>query len=333
MNSPDGYGIRIAGVGSAVPEKVLTNADFEKMVDTTDEWIVQRTGIRERRVVDPERQGTFTLACDALRRALEDANLAASDLDLIILGTVTGEMTCPSVACRVADALGAAPAGAFDVGAACCGFVYSINIADSLIRCGRYRTIGVIGADTMSTITDYTDRTLSILFGDAAGAVVVARDDDPSLGCLYQTMQADAALWESLYIPRREQDIPDHDRDNPIRLGCLRMRGREIFKFAVVKMREVIEEALEATGLSACQISQFICHQSNLRIIDSTRQKLGLPPEKFYINIDTHGNSSAGSVGLCFDQLWQAGEVKRGDYVMFVAIGGGLTWSTSVWKL
>ena len=142
-------------------------------------------------------------------------------------------------------------------GVSCCGFVYSINIADSLISCGRYRTIGVIGADTMSTITDYTDRTLSILFGDAAGAVVVARDDDPSLGCLYQTMHADAALRESLYIPRREQDIPDHDRDNPIRLGCLRMRGREIFKFAVIKMREVIEEALEATGLSACQISRL----------------------------------------------------------------------------
>jgi 3-oxoacyl-[acyl-carrier-protein] synthase-3 len=333
MSSTGAHGVRIAGVGSAVPSKRLTNADLEKMIDTSDEWIVKRTGIHERRIVEPDREGTFTLARDALRGALDDAGMQASDLDMIIIGTVTGEMTCPSVACRVSNALGAAPAGAFDLVAACSGFVYSINIADSLIRSGRNATVGVVGCDAMSTITDFTERTVSILFGDAAGAAILVRDDDPSAGCIYQCNQADGAMWESLYIPRRPQEIPEADRDNPIKMGCLRMNGREIFKFAVTKFREVIRDALDSTGLTVDQVSQFVCHQSNVRIIDAAKDKLGLPPEKVYINIDHFGNSSAGSVGLCFDQLWKAGKIKRGDYVILVAFGGGLTWATSVWRI
>ena len=333
MTLPGACGVRIAGIGSALPERILTNAEIEKMLDTSDEWIVQRTGIRERRIVDQATEGTYTLSRDALRRALDDAGMQAGQLDLIILATVTAEMTCPSNACRVAHALGAAPTPAFDLVAACSGFLYSINIADSLIRSGRHRAIGVIGCDAMSTIVDFSERSVSILFGDAAGAVVLLRDDDPTLGCAYQSMNADAAISESLYIPRREQEIPENDKDNPIRLGCLRMRGREIFKFGVTKLRIMIEEALDATGLCPSQISQFICHQSNLRLIESAREKLGLPAEKFYINIDKYGNSSAGSVGLCLDQLWRAGTVKRGDWVLLAAIGGGLTWSSSVWKL
>ncbi|MHC4414176.1 MAG: beta-ketoacyl-ACP synthase III [Planctomycetota bacterium] len=333
MSSPAAFGVRIAGVGSAVPDKVLANADLEKMMDTSDEWIVQRTGIRERRIVDPRNEGTFTLSRDALKRALQDANLEAQQLDLIIVATVTAEMTCPSVACRVACDVGAIPAPAFDLIAACSGFVYSINLADALVRSGRYETIGVVGCDTMSTIVDFSERSVSVLFGDAAGAVVLRRDEDPSLGCLYQTNQADATMWESLYIPRRCQEIPEHDRENPIKLGCLRMNGREIYKFAITKFREVIEDALEATGLTTDQISQFVCHQSNVRIIDAAREKLGLPDDKVYVNIDRYGNSSAGSIGLCFDQLWQAGKIKRGDYVLFVAFGGGLTWSSGVWKI
>ena len=333
MTQADGCGVRIAGVGSSVPAGVLSNADLEKMLDTTDEWIVQRTGIRERRIVDQPGQGTFTLSREALSRALEDAGMPGSELDLVIVASVTGEMTCPSVAARVSAELGATPAGAFDLGAACSGFVYGINVADSLVRSGRFNAIGVVGCDAMSTVIDYADRSLSILFGDAAGAVVLTRDEDRSLGCQYQTMFADGSNWESLYMPRREHEIPESDSDNPIRIGCLRMNGREIYKFAVVKLRQMIEDALEATGLCPSQISQFICHQSNLRIIEAAREKLGLPPEKVYINIDKFGNSSAGSVGLCFDQLWKAGTVKRGDTVMFVAIGGGLTWASSVWKL
>ncbi len=327
------FGIRLAGFGSAVPDRVLTNHDLEKMLDTSDEWIVQRTGIRERRVVDQACEGTFTLGRDALQRALEDAQMPANQLDLIIFATVTAEMTCPSNACRVAAALGAVPAPAFDLVAACSGFLYGLNVANSLIRSGDYQTIGVIGCDTMSTVVDFGERSVSILFGDAAGAVVATRDDDPEVGCLYQSMYADGGGWGSLYMPRREQEIPDHDRDNPIRMGCLRMHGREIFKFGVTKLRELIADGLEATGLCPSQISQFICHQSNLRLIEVAREKLGLPAEKFHINIDRYGNSSAGSVGLCLDQLWKAGTIKRGDHVMLVALGGGLTWANSVWRL
>jgi 3-oxoacyl-[acyl-carrier-protein] synthase-3 len=328
------FGVRIRGVGSAVPQRKLTNLDLQTMMDTTDEWIVQRTGIHERRVVDPKVEGTYTLSRDALKYALDDAGMNASDLDLVIVATVTMEMTCPSVACRVADALGAAPKPAFDIVAACSGFVYATNLADSLIRSGRYRTIGVVGCDAMSTVLDYTDRTVSILFGDAAGSVVLSRDDaDPTCGCVFQLQGADGAMWESLYMPRRCQEIPEQDRENPIRIGCLRMNGREIFKFAVKKFAEIMDETLLATGLTIDQISQFICHQSNVRIIDAAKERLGLPDDKVYVNIDRYGNSSAGSVGLCLDQLWQAGKIKRGDHVMMVAFGGGLTWASGVWKI
>ena len=328
------FGVRIRGVGSAVPPGTLTNLDLQRMMDTTDEWIVQRTGIHQRRVVDPKVEGTYTLSRDALKRAVDDAGMTAGDLDLIIVATVTGEMTCPSVACRVADALGAAPTPAFDLVAACSGFVYATNLADSLIRSGRYRTIGVVGCDAMSTVLDYTDRTVSILFGDAAGSVILARDDDdPTCGCIYQLQGADGSMWESLYMPRRCQEVPEQDRDNPIRMGCLRMNGREIFKFAVKKFAEIMDDTLQATGLTIDQISQFICHQSNVRIIEAAKERLGLPAEKVYINIDQYGNSSAGSVGLCLDQLWQAGRIKRDDHIMMVAFGGGLTWGSGVWKV
>lgn len=326
-------GVRIAGVGSAVPAKVLTNADLEKMLDTSDEWIVQRTGIHERRIVDQSVEGTYTLGRDAMKNALTEAGMRGSDLDLVIFASVTAEMTCPSNAARVVNEIGAAPAGAFDVIAACCGYVYAINLADSLIRSGRHKAIGVIGCDAMSTVCDYSERSVSILFGDAAGSVVLTRDADPGLGCIYQTLHSDASMWESLYMPRRAQEIPAKDKDNPIRLGCLRMNGREVYKFAVNKFREVIEDALEKTGLTVDQVSQFVCHQSNVRIIDAAKERLGLPDEKVFVNIGNFGNSSAGSAGLVFDQLWKAGKVKRGDHVVFVAFGGGLTWASSVWKV
>src|SRR5688572_8755930 len=332
--SPNGFGVRIAGVGSAVPDRVLTNADLEKIMDTSDEWIVQRTGIRERRVIDPKTQGTYTLGLEALRRALADADMEGNELDMVIFASVTSEMTCPSNACRAALEVGAAPAGAFDLVAACCGYVYALNVGESLVRSGRHRNVAIIGCDAMTSICDYTERSVSILFGDAAGAAILKRDDDhPDVGCIYQSLHSDATMWESLYIPRRCQDVPEKDRGNPIRMGCLRMNGREVYKFAVNKFREVIEDALEKSKLSVDQISQFICHQSNVRIIDAAKERMGLRDEKVYVNIDRFGNSSAGSVGLCFDQLWKTGKVKRGDNVVFVAFGGGLTWASSVWKL
>lgn len=337
LNSPPHnvpFGVRIAGVGSAVPDKVLTNFDLETMVDTSNDWIVQRTGIHERRIVDPAKEGTYTLGRDALKRALASAGMKGSDLDMVIFASVTAEMTCPSNACRVALEVGATPAGAFDLVAACCGYVYALNVGEALVRSGRLRNVAIIGCDAMTTICDYTERSVSILFGDAGGAAILTRDEaHPDVGCLYQTLHSDASMWESLYIPRRDQEIPEKDKDNPIRKGCLRMNGREVYKFAVTKFREVIEDALTATGLGVDQISQFICHQSNIRIIEAAMERLSLPKEKVHINIDKFGNSSAGSVGLCFDQLWQAGKVKRGDHVIFVAFGGGLTWASSVWKL
>lgn len=333
MTSKAEYGVRIAGVGSALPSRVLTNADLEKMVNTSDEWIVKRTGIHRRRICDPQTEGEFTLARDALKNALDDAGMQGSDLDLIIHASTTSEMVCPPNACRIAAALDATPAGAFDLVAACSGLVYGMNVADSLVRLGRYRTVGVIGCDALSTITDYNDRTLSILLGDAGGAMVLTRDEDTSVGCLHQTLGADGGKWAMLYLPQLERDVPEHDKDNPIRLGHLRMNGPEVFKFAVTKFRKVINDALEKTGLTIDDISQFVCHQSNERIIEAAKQKLGLPDEKVHINIGEYGNSSAASVGVAFDELWKAGKVKRGDHVVFVAFGGGLTWASSVWKL
>lgn len=333
MSAVSPCGVRLAGTGSAVPPRVLHNRDLERMMDTTDEWITQRTGIRERRICDPRTEGTFTLGRDALARALDEAGMKGSDLDLIICGTCTPEMACPSNACRIAAALDATPAAAFDLTAACCGFVYSLNVGESLIRSGRFRSVGVIGVDAMSTAIDYDDRSVSILFGDAAGAAVLVRDDDPGKGCIYQRMHADGRGWASLYIPRREQEVPAEDRENPIRLGCLRMNGREVFKFAVNRFRETVEDALAGTGLSVDDVAQFVCHQSNLRIIEAARERIGIPSEKMPVNIDRFGNSSAGSAGLLLDQLRKDGKCGAGDTVVVVAFGGGMTWASSVWRL
>ena len=333
MSDRRASGVRIAGAGSATPERVLSNHDLEKILDTSDEWIVQRTGIRERRIVDQSHEGEFTLARDAMGRALDDAGMTGDQLDLIIHASVTSEMTCPSNACRIAHDLNATPAAAFDLVAACSGFVYALNVGDSLIASGRHRRVGVVGCDAMSTAVDYDDRSVSILFGDAAGAVVLEKSDDPNLGCIYQTLGADGSMWPSLYMPTRCHEVPEADKDNPIKLRRLRMNGREVYRFAVTKFREVIEQALDETGLTPDDVSQFVVHQSNTRIIDAAKERLGLPDEKVYVNIDKYGNSSAGSCGLCFDELWRSGKIKRGDKVVIVAFGGGLTWASSVWQL
>ena len=191
----------------------------------------------------------------------------------------------------------------------------------------------MVGCDAMTTAVDPTDRSVAILFGDAAGAAILVRDDDLNRGCIHQTLNADGRTWPSLFIPRKPSDLPPDREDSGARMGTLRMDGREVYKFAVGKFREVIEDALTATGLGVDDISQFVCHQSNIRIIESAMDKIGLPPEKVYINIDRFGNSSAGSVGLCLDQLWKAGKINEGETIIMVAFGGGLTWSSSVWKV
>ena len=317
-----------------MPERRLTNADLEAIMDTSDEWIRKRTGIVERRIIDPSKgEGQLSLATEALRAALDDANMVGADLDLIINASVTTEMTCPSNAHRIAATLNAQPAGAFDMQAACSGFVYAINLADSLVRSGRHKAIGVIGCDVMSSVVDYTDRGVSILFGDAAGACVLVPDENPARGCIHQVIEGDGHGWEALYMPRRAEDEIEGAPGEGVKLGCLRMDGRGVFRFAVTKFQQVIEDALEQTGFSVDDIAQFVCHQSNIRIIESAKAKIGLPDDKVYINIDHYGNSSAGSVGLCFDQLRKAGKIVDGDIVVLVAFGGGMTWSSSVWRV
>jgi 3-oxoacyl-[acyl-carrier-protein] synthase-3 len=333
MTANSAHGVRLSGVGSAVPEQVLTNADLERMMDTSNEWIIQRTGISRRHIIDPRTESEFSLARDSLRNALNDASMSPGDLDLIIHASVTGEMSCPSNACRIAAALGCNSAGAFDLMAACSGFLYGFNIADTMIRAGRAERVGVIGCDALSQVCDYNERSVSILFGDGAGAAILTRDPDPRRGCIYQALGSDGSMWETLYMPRRVQDVPAADAANTIQLGCLRMAGREVFKFAVTKFRETIEDALSKTGLTVDDVSQFICHQSNARIIEAAKEKLGLPAEKVWININEYGNTSAGSVGIVLDELWKAGKIKEGEIIVLVAFGGGLTWASSVWRV
>ena len=327
-------GTRLIGTGSATPDGILTNADLEKILDTSDEWIQQRTGIKQRRVVDQTKgESTVSICCDALEDAIKNTGVDPDDIDLIICATCTQQMSCPSVACRAAERIGATRAAAFDLAAACSGFVYALNTADSLIRLGRYKTIAVIGGDAMSTVMDYNDRSVAILFGDAAGAAILTQDENPERGSIKQIMGADGRGWECLYLPRKAIDVPECDKDNPIELGMLRMNGREVFKFAVKKFQHVIEQTLSEAGIGIDDVAQLICHQSNLRIIESAREKLGIEKDRVYVNIDRVGNSSAGSIGLCLDELNQAGRIKEGDLILLAAFGGGMTWASSLWRV
>ncbi len=326
-------GVKIAGTGIAVPERVLTNADLEKIVDTSDEWIVQRTGIRERRIVD-EQTSTTDLATEAARMAIEHAGLKPGELDLVICATITPEMLCPASACRVVDNLGAIPCGAMDVSIACTGFVAALNMAANFVRTGMYRHIVAIGADALSEATDWEDRRTCVLFGDGAGAAVVSASDDPEQGCVYQTMHSDGGKWRELYLPRKPRDLPDEGGPEFTgKFNTLQMNGREIYKFAVNTMQASIEDAMDACGLTPADVKIVIPHQSNARILTSARDKLGLDEDKMYINIDRYGNTSAASAGMCLHELMAAGRLEKGDYVVLVALGGGLSWGSSVWRL
>lgn len=328
-------GVRLAGSGSALPANRLTNDELAAVMDTNDEWIRQRTGIAERRRVDlTTGEGATSLSADALTRALADAKIDAGELDMVIVATVSGEMTCPSTACRVAASVGAKNAGAFDVLAACSGFVFALNVAHDMIRAGSYRTIGVVGCDVLTPLMNYSDagRAVAILFGDAAGAAILRATDDPGLGIVAQSIRADGNRWGDLYLPIAQRDYPaDADRAT-VRPRCLQMNGRDVYKFAVTTFSKLIEETLNKAGIKADDVDHFICHQSNARILESAREKFGIPPEKMYVNIDRVGNTSAGSVPLCLDELRSQGRVNDGDVVMFVAFGGGLTWGSSLWQ-
>ncbi len=327
-------GVSIVGVGSAVPDSVLTNDDLAAYLETSDEWITQRTGIRQRRYCDPAKgEGVLSLAQKSIELALADASMNAEDLDLLILASVTGETRCPSTSCKIAANIGATNAGAFDVMAACSGFVYSLNVAHALVRTGEYNTVGVIGCDVMSNIVDLSDRNNVVLFGDAAGAAVLTRTDDLSKGIIASQMCADGKGWADLHLPRFARDMPEGADLENTRYGRLQMRGREVYKFAVSTFPKLIQSTCDQAGIAVDDVALFLSHQSNLRILDASRERLGIPEDKLYVNIQDYGNSSSGSVPLCLDEARAKGLYKEGDLVMFVAFGGGLTWTSSLWRV
>jgi 3-oxoacyl-[acyl-carrier-protein] synthase-3 len=322
------FGAIIAGTGSSLPEKRLTNDDLSRMVETNDEWIVQRTGIRERRIAGPG-ESTATLGAAAARRAIESAGLEPKDIDLIVCATITPEMVFPSTACFIGAELGLPGVPAFDMSAACSGFLYALATGANFVRAGQYRNVLVIGAETLSRIVNYKDRASCILFGDGAGAVVLRRDNDVKRGLIYNTLHADGTGGDVMKctpgsrFPVCEAMIAEGGH-------FMQIKGREVYKFAVTKFEELIREAMRACELTAEQVSLIVPHQVNQRIIDSAMEKLGMGPEKAYVNIDRYGNTSAASIPIALDEAWRAGKVKRGDVLIFVAFGAGLTWANAV---
>lgn len=325
------YGAIITGTGSYVPEKRLTNHDLAKIVDTSDEWITQRTGIKERRIAEPE-ESTATLAAHAARRALDVAKLAPEDLDLIVCGTISPEMTFPSTACFVAASLGLTSTPAFDIAAACSGFLYTLETASSFIKAGRYRNVLAIGAETLSRITDYKDRASCILFGDGAGAVVLQRSNDTNRGVIYSGLHADGHGWEMLCCkpgsrhPVNELLVAEGNQ-------YMKIKGREVYKFAVQRFEELIEDAMRKCELTPDQVKLIVPHQVNKRIIDSAMEKLGLGIEKAYVNIERYGNTSAASIPIALDEAWREGLISKDDVVIMVAFGAGLTWANAVVRI
>lgn len=329
-------GVRIVGTGAALPKKVLTNHDLERLMDTSDEWIVQRTGIRERHVYDRAAgETTATLGAEALRGALADAGMAPTDLDLIVVATMTSEMPTPSTSCVIGNIAGCGDAGAVDLNGACCGFVFALNFAHEMLRGGMVRTAAVIGSDTITKHVAFTTagRGAAILFGDAAAAFILRSEEDASRGMIAQAMHADGGRACHLYVARHEKDLfdPAHYADMP--LGQLHMNGQAVFKFAVTKFPEVIEETLERAGLEADDIDLYVCHQANTRILEAARERFGLSQDRLPINIARYGNTVSASAPLLFHELRSSGRVKDGQTVMFIAFGAGLTWGSSLWRL
>ena len=324
-------GVRLIGTGVATPGQVVTNDELAKTVDTNDQWITQRTGIKQRRRVDA---GTTErhLAKEALAQAIKRAGIEPGQLDMVICATMTPEMSCPSTASRLVAELGAVPAGAIDISAACSGFVYGLNMASCMVETGRYRTVAVVGTEALSRIIDWQDRNTCILFGDGAGAAIITASDDPNQGCLYQSMASNGDHWHLIYVPREEAHVPPGAVFNGS-LNTLQMNGREVYKFAVTTLQSMIEQAMDQCGLKPSDLTIIIPHQSNQRILESVRDKLGLPAEKVYINIERHGNTSAASVPIALHELMASERLAPGDLVLFAGLGGGLTWSSSLWRL
>lgn len=311
-------GSRIIGTGSYTPKKVLTNQDLERMIETSDEWITERTGIKERRIA-AEGETTSDMAAKAAKKALEMAGIEPDDVDTVIVATVTPDMDFPSTACFVQHKIKAHKAASFDVAAACSGFLYALSVADSLIKSGNSKYVLVIGAEIFSRITDWTDRNTCVLFGDGAGAVLLGKTTGKK-GILSTHLHSEGSSWRLLCASSHEENAKTF----------IRMHGNEVFKVAVRALEDVAIEALEHNGLKGDDIDWFIPHQANERIITATAKRLGVPMEKVYMNLDRYGNTSAASIPLAFDEAVRDGKVKDGDLILFDAFGGGFTWASAL---
>ena len=315
----------VIGCGHYLPERILTNSDIEKIVDTTNDWIIERTGIQSRHIA-AEGETTSMLATRAAERAIENAGCLATDIDLIVLATATPDYTFPSTATQVQAALGIHAGAAFDVQAVCSGFVYALTVADKFLISGSHKRALVIGAETFSRILDWTDRTTCVLFGDGAGAVVLeAQPGKGTLedrGILNTVLRSDGRHRDKLYV--------DGGPSTTGTSGHLRMEGREVFRHAVTCLAEVIEETFAQTGVSAQDIQWFVPHQANRRIIDATARKLDIDPAHVVVTVEKHGNTSAASIPLALSTAWQDGRIKRGDLVLMEAMGGGFTWGAAL---
>ncbi|MHB8156023.1 MAG: beta-ketoacyl-ACP synthase III [Desulfocucumaceae bacterium] len=320
----------IIGLGSYVPERVFTNKDMEKIVDTSDDWIFSRTGIRERRFVGPE-QATSDLALMAARKAIADAGIEPGDLGLIIVATNTPDSLFPATSCIVQDRLGADGAGAFDLLSGCTGFIYALSVASNFVAGGTYRYVLIIGAETLSRIVDFEDRNTCVLFGDGAGAAVVGPVPD-GYGLKHTKLGSDGSGGQHLFVPAGGSRIPATRETVEKRLHFVRMNGREVFKFAVRTCGEGSLEVLEAAGLTVKDLDFFIPHQANIRIIEAAAKRLDLPMEKVLVNVDRFGNTSTASIPMALEEALDKGRITDGDNILMSAFGAGLTWGASLMR-
>ncbi|MBD3164979.1 beta-ketoacyl-ACP synthase III [bacterium] len=321
--------VRIAGTGRSVPEKILTNADLEKIVDTSDEWITARSGIKRRHIAEP---GTplSELATDAGRKALAEANVEPEELDLILVGTVTGDFKFPSTATFIQAKLGARNAASLDISAACSGWIYGLHVVKSIIKAGEANKVLLVGGEILTSMTDWTDRSTCVLFGDAAGAAVLRREEGGTGGVLSTYIASNGELTHLLYGPGGGSAHPATDRTLSPDMFTVKMAGREVFKHAVVCMEEAAQEALRRANLQPEDIDVFIPHQANIRIIEAIAKRFKFPSEKIYINIQEYGNTSAASIPLAIDEAREKGIVRPGHKVLCSAFGGGFTWASTV---
>ncbi len=324
-------GSKIIGLGMFAPPKIMTNADLERIVDTSDAWIMERTGIKERRVAEGGTPNS-DVALQAARHALADAGVEPGEIDMVVVGTCTPDMPLPSTACFLQMKLGATRAFAVDINAACSGFIYSLSTADAMIRAGRGKKALVLGSEILSTITDYTDRGTCILFGDGAGAAVLSDGSDGE-GVLSCHLHSDGNLWELIHAPGGGSLHPYSPETSKQWVHAIKMLGNETFKHAVTKLVEVSREALESNGVAVSDVDLFVPHQANERIISAVGKRLGIPEEKVFMNLSRYGNTSAASIPIALAEARAQGRLKKGDLVLLAAFGAGLTWGSALVRI